>query len=54
MEELAKIRKDMFELYKSTATYEGGYAIATGALMDFIERIDNLLEKHNVTSPRTR
>jgi hypothetical protein len=38
--DLRKILEQMKKLYRETATYEGGYAITTGALLDFIQEID--------------
>jgi hypothetical protein len=41
--DLRKILEQMKKLYRETATYEGGYAISTGALHDFILEIGKCL-----------
>jgi hypothetical protein len=41
--DLRKIVEQMKKLYRETATYEGGYAITCGALLDFIKEIEKCL-----------
>jgi hypothetical protein len=41
--DLRRVLEQMKKLYRETATYEGGYAITTGALLDFIKEIEKCL-----------
>lgn len=45
MKSLAEIREAMSALYKGAASHEGGWAIACGALVDYIRAIDALTKE---------
>lgn len=49
---LADIRARMAKLHNEAATHEGGYAISTGALFDFIKEIDAALALDEDDGPR--
>jgi hypothetical protein len=41
--DIRRVLEQMKKLYRETATYEGGYAITTGALLGFIKEIEKCL-----------